>query len=53
MLCSELAEYLADMPERYMDEWTTEGRVIHLDPDFEERWFGKNWRFLYPDDTAR
>ena len=39
MLCRELVEYLA---EKF-------GRVIHVDEDFEYRWFGPNWRHLYPN----
>lgn len=49
MLCRELVEYLANMPDWYLSELAKFGRVIHIDEDFEYRWFGPNWRYLYPN----
>lgn len=51
MLCRELVDYLADMPEWYLDELQQFGRVlhVHVDENFEYRWFGPNWRYLYPN----
>ena len=33
MLCRELVDYLADMPEWYLDELQQFGRVLHVDED--------------------